>query len=108
MQLEKKVKMIIGAAILTVVAGTNGIIYGRNHFHIGRNLEPNAILCNSCTNLRPIVGMNLPLFKNKDLDGNGKYESALFYKNSQGRTVYQEITKNEDDRLIISEPKFYE
>jgi len=106
MGLETKVKMLIGVTVLTVVAGVNGFIYGRNH-HISNNLEPEVITCTAIANLRGIMVKNLPLIRNKDLDENGKYESALFYKISDGRIVYQEITRNDVGSLVFSESKFY-
>jgi hypothetical protein len=103
MELETKIRILMGVAAITFAVGP----YSNNYFRIGRNLEPNAILCHPFNNLRPPVGINLPIVRNMDLDRNGKYESALFYKDSQGKTVYQEIIKNEDDKLVFREPKFY-
>ncbi len=103
MELETKVRILMGVAAITFAVGP----YCNNYFRIGRNLEPNAILCNSFNNLRPILNGNMPIVRNMDLDGNGKYESALFYKDSQGKTIYHEIIKNEEGKLVFRETKFY-
>jgi hypothetical protein len=107
MNLETKVTALIVGAALFLTAGISGIIYGRNQ-HIKNNLDSGAIICNAMDNLKPVIGVNLPEIRNKDLDNDGKYESALFYKDSQGKIIYQEITRNKDGILIFNEPKFYE
>ena len=79
-----------------IIKGITGLFgaYTCNNL-IRENLGHDAILCNYIHNLTPLIkGVTLPIEQNRDLDGNGKCESALFYEDSTGKIVYQEIIKN--------------
>lgn len=75
---------------------------------IQENLEPCAISCGLKNNLIgfPDWKGTLPKIKNKDLDGNGKYESVIVYV-KDGKKFYQEIRKT-NEGLMLTEPRPYE
>ena len=107
MALEK----ILKAIPITLAVGTIGLCTGLiiHSEHMRKNLEPNAIYCglNNNTVGFPDWGINNPKMKNTDIDGNGKYESILLYKNKEGKKVYQEIRKKENGELVFSKQRPY-
>jgi hypothetical protein len=100
---------VVSICTIAALVGSYAIGFGicRNNF-VSR-LEPDAIYCGYRNNVIgfPDWGINLPKLKNKDVDGNGRYESILLYKDSTGRKMYQEVTKTEQGGLRLGEPKDY-
>lgn len=113
MSLEKRISskdirrsMVFTALALLPAIGTWGFAFGKTQY-IKNHLEKDAIVCSTMANVTFVRGVNLPLTRNKDIDNDGLYESVLFYKNADGRIMYQEISKNSNRTLVLSAPNFY-
>lgn len=93
----------VGAYLISVAGAIS--FFPLRQSYIGSRLEKDAILCSTTDNILIINGINQPLLRNKDLDNDGKYESAVFYKQN-GKIIYQEV-KRKDGKLIFEEPRIF-
>lgn len=106
MKLEKKIGTFFAFLTIKCMIGLAGAFVYNNF--IDKNLERDAILCNPVSNALPL-SLTTYIFsikQNKDLNNNGKYESALFYR-SDNEIIYQKIIKTGKDE-VLEEPKNYE
>jgi hypothetical protein len=74
--------------------------------YISWNLEEGAMKAKTIANSTYVSGATLPMIKNVDLDGNGKYESIDLYKEN-GIIYYQEKYKDESGKYVLGEKKMW-
>ncbi len=102
---DSLLNILYGVVVLSSLGFlTYNILHARN---IKRNLEPQAIYCGFKSNVTWTFKSSLPLSKNVDLDGNGKYEAVFIYMDQEENKVYQEIIRRRDGTFIFGEPKLY-
>ncbi len=96
--MKNEIKAALGG--LAVVAAAIGGTFAYPHY-ISRNLDEGAVEASAQSNLGWNKGWLLPKLTNKDIDGDGKYESIIVYKIG-GKRVFQEVTVGRDGKLKLS------
>jgi hypothetical protein len=102
--MDLKEKLYVGALSCSLILLAGGV---GNGVYKSTNLEKDAVKCSWVNNGRMIVKSALPFIKNIDLDNDGKYESAYFFKNAHGDISYKLITIGPNGDHIFGESHFY-
>jgi len=97
-------KLYLGMISCVLITATGSVVDG---LYKSNHLEKNAVKCSWVNNEQMIVKNALPFTKNVDLDNNGKYESAYFFKDAHGDISYKLVTIGPNGDQVFGESHFY-